>query len=62
MSKKYPKNKLPKRLRKAKAEQYASGRIPERSIAGLGQIFPGFDDWYRSSYDAQGRYVEVWHD
>ena len=62
MSKRYAKqHKLPKRLRKSKQEQHTTGRIPEHSIVGLGQIFPGFDTRYRSSYDEQGRQVEVWH-
>ena len=62
MSKRYAKqHKTPKRLRKPR-EQHSVERIPERSIVGLGQIFPGFDSWYRESYDERGRRVEVWHD
>jgi hypothetical protein len=58
MSKRYAKqHKTPKRLRKYKREQHTSGRIPEVSIVGLGQIFPGFDGWYRNNYDEQGHYA-----
>lgn len=32
-------------------------RISEQSIATLGEIFPGFAEWYHQNHDEQGNYI-----
>jgi len=31
--------------------------MEEWQVAGLDSVFPGFAEWYRNSYDEQGKYI-----
>lgn len=35
-------------------KQPETKRLTEQQIVTFGQIFPGFDVWYREAYDEQG--------
>jgi hypothetical protein len=43
----------PKRQRKKK-QPPEKKRLDEQQIVTMGQIFPGFDTWYKQSYDENG--------
>ena len=32
-------------------------RLTDEQLAVFGEIFPGFDTWYRENHDVEGRYV-----
>lgn len=32
-------------------------RLTEQQLTVFGQIFPGFDTWYRENHDAEGQYI-----
>lgn len=44
----------PKRKRHKKQPEPPK-RLEEKTINAMGEIFPGFDTWYRANYDEQGK-------
>lgn len=41
----------------AREKQPSQKRLAEDQINTFGEIFPGFDVWYRENHDADGRYI-----
>jgi len=45
------------RQKKQQAKPIAKKRLTDDQINTFGEIFPGFDTWYRANHDAEGHYI-----
>jgi hypothetical protein len=48
---------MARKKREQSGEPAQKKRLSEQQLSVFGEIFPGFDEWYRANHDENGHYV-----